>query len=78
MESVALRLPRALLKPPAEPDTQTPSESVDEWTKFCHSTDKAATTSQKAKTPSKKGGGGSAVQGGPKDSKSLTSSVEFI
>ncbi len=62
-------------KASAEPSTHKPSESADEWTKFCHSDDKAATTSQKAKTPGKKDGGGSTGQGGPKETKSSASSM---
>ncbi len=59
----------------SEPGTQTPSESVDECTQFHRSADQAATASQKAKTPSKKGGGNRAGQGCPKDSKSSATSV---
>ncbi len=66
---------RGAPKASSEPGTQMPSESADEWTQFRRSTDEAATTSQKAKTPSKKGGGSSAGQGGPKDSKSSATSM---
>ena len=62
-------------KAPLEPVNQTPSESTDERKQFRHSMDEAATASRKAKTPSKKGGGSSAGQGGPKESKSSASSV---
>ncbi len=38
-------------KAPSESDAQTPSESADEWTKFCRSADEAAAASRKAKSP---------------------------
>ncbi len=43
-------------KAPSEPGIQMPSESAEDWTQFRPTGDEAATTSQKAKTPSKKGG----------------------
>ncbi len=52
-------------KVPSESGAQTLSESADEWAQFHRSTDEAATTSRKAKSLGKKGGGSSEGQGGP-------------
>ncbi len=55
----------------SESDTQTPSESADEWNKFCRAADEAAAAaSSKAKSPGPKKGKGSKGSAGPKDSKS--------
>ncbi len=62
-------------KAPSESGAQTLSESADEWAQFCCSADEAATASWKAKSISKKRGGSSEGQGGPKDSKSSASTV---
>ncbi len=43
-------------KAPSESDAQTFSESADEWARFRCSADEAATTAQKAKSSSQKGG----------------------
>ncbi len=62
-------------KAPSESGAQSLSESADEWTKFCHSANEAATASRKAKSPGPKKSKGTKGSGGPKDSKSLASSV---
>ncbi len=62
-------------KAPSESEAQTPSESADEWTKFCRSADEAAAASHKAKSPGPKKSRGSKGSGGPKDPKSSASTV---
>ena len=67
---------KGISKAPSEPDTQTPSESADEWNKFRRAADEAAAAaSSKAKPPGPKKGKGSKGSAGPKDSKSLASTV---
>ncbi len=61
---------------PSESDTQTLSESADEWNKFrCAADEAAAAASSKAKSPGPKKGKGSKGSAGPKDSKSPASVV---
>ncbi len=60
---------------PSESDTQTPSESADEWTKFRRAADQAASASSKAKSPGPKKSKGIKGSPGPKDSKSSASAV---
>ncbi len=61
---------------PSESDTQTPSESADEWNKFrCAADEAAAAASSKAKSLGPKKGKGSKGSAGPKDSKSSASAV---
>ncbi len=62
-------------KAASESGAQMLSESVDVWAQFRRCADEAATTSWKAKSLGKKGGGSSEGQGGPNDSKSSASSV---
>ncbi len=53
---------KGIPKAPSESDTQTPSESADEWTKFCLTADEAAATSSKAKSPGPKKAKAATVQ----------------
>ncbi len=61
---------------PSESDTQTPSESADEWNKFRRDADEAAAAaSSKAKSPGPKKGKGSKGSASLQDSKSSASAV---
>ncbi len=61
---------------PSESDTQTFSESADEWNKFRQAADEAAAAaSSQAKSPGPKKGKGSKGSAGLKDSKSSASAV---
>ncbi len=67
---------KGVSRAPSESDTQTPSESADEWNKFRRAADEAAAaTSNKAKSPGLKKSKGSKGSTGPKDSKSSASAV---
>ncbi len=69
-------VPKGVPNAPSETDTQTPSESADEWNKFrCAADEAAAAASSKAKSPGLKKGKGSKGSAGPKDSKSSASAV---
>ncbi len=70
--SASKGVPNAL----SESDTQTLSESADEWNKFRRTADKAAAAaSSQAKSPGLKKGKGSKGSAGLKDSKSSVSAV---
>ena len=66
---------KGISKALSESDTQTPSDSADEWTKFCRIADEAAAVSSKAKPTGPKKSKGSKGSAGPKDSKSSASAV---
>ncbi len=67
---------KGISKAPSDSDTQTPSESADEWNKFrCAADEAAAAASSKAKSPGPKKSKGSKGSAGPKDSKSSASGV---
>ena len=66
---------KGISRAPSESDTQTPSESADEWNKFRSAADEAAAASSKAKSPGLKKSKGSKGPAGLKDSKSSASAV---
>ncbi len=67
--------PKGVSRAPSESDTQTPSESADEWNKFCRTADKAAAASSQVKSPGPKKSKSSKGSAGLKDSKSPASAV---
>ncbi len=66
---------KGISRAPSESDTQTPSESADEWNKFRRIADEAAAASSQVKSPGPKKSKSSKDSAGLKDSKSSASAV---